>query len=384
MEHLAPNEQPPSDAERAAVLTLLKATSLGARSVAKLLSIFGSASAALGADNTTLQQVGGLNRETLESLLAARDEGFGELELERAKSLGARLLLPRNPEYPELLRMIHSPPMALYVLGENLPNKDRAVAVVGSRNASEAGIEVAHQIGAGLSMAEVSVISGMAYGIDSAAHRGALQEGGNTVAVLGSGVDVVYPKENRKLYDQIVREGAVVSELFLGAGPEKGNFPMRNRIIAGMSSATVVAEAAEKSGSLITASMALDENRLVLAVPGHPLSKRHAGCNYLIRQGASLVRHAADVLEDISPLLNLEPGAGSQASLGLTVSLEKLSEEERTVFEALDRVEAIHSDLLSERLGIDASRLGVLLMQLEMSGLIQRLAGDRYRRLAGE
>jgi DNA processing protein len=269
--------------------------------------------------------------------------------------------------------------MALFVLGQNMPHANHAVAVVGSRKATEAGIEVAHQIGAGLSLAGVTVVSGMAYGIDAAAHRGALQEGCNTVAVLGSGVDQVYPKQHRTLYDQIVRDGAVISELFLGAGPEARNFPMRNRIIAGMAAATVVAEAAEKSGSLITASLALEENRTVLAVPGHPLSKGHAGCNYLIRQGAGFVRHAADVLEDLAPELGFDPP--EQETIDFDETPVSLSPDEKKVYEELDRVEAIHSDKIADTLRMDASRLGVLLMKLEMAGLVQRLPGDRYRRL---
>jgi DNA processing protein len=381
-EYLRTADNPPGAGERAAVLNLVRATGLGARRVASLLEIFGSARAAASADETTLHQVGGLSREAIESLREAAGEGFGELELERAASLGARIVLPRDPDYPDLLRRIHAPPMALYMLGENPPKEDRAVAVVGSRAATEAGTEVAHQIGAGLSMAGVHVVSGMAHGIDGAAHRGALQEGGNTVAVLGSGVDVVYPREHRGLYDEIVRDGCVVSELFLSAGPEKRNFPMRNRIIAGMSAATVVAEAAEKSGSLITASLALDENRTVLAVPGHPLSKKHAGCNYLIRQGASMVRHAADVLEDLAPELGLTLGRGAQAGLDLGGDTEGLGDEEKRVLAVLDRVEPVHADIIADRVRIDTSRLGVLLMQLEMAGYVQRIPGERYRLLA--
>jgi len=375
-----PSLPTPTESEKIAVLNLLRATEIGAATVRKLVDIFGLAEAAVGADDGTLINVGGLKRESLEGLRSALAEGFGELELKRAESLGARILLPGDDEYPSLLLRIHNPPAALYVLGENLPEDDKAVAVVGSRNASESGIEIAHQIGAGLSKAGLFVISGMAYGIDAAAHRGALQEGGNTVAVLGSGVDVVYPSRHRRLYDEIVRDGAVISELFFGAGPETKNFPMRNRIIAGIASATVVVEAAARSGSLITASDALGENRTVFAVPGHPLSRNHEGCNYLIRQGASLVRHAGDVLEDLAPQLGLTINQ-AQESMDLDSEPEGISELELMVWRALDRMEPKHADSIADELKVDTSRLGVTLMQLEMAGLIQRVPGDRYRRL---
>ncbi|MFH0883286.1 MAG: DNA-processing protein DprA [bacterium] len=375
---------PPDDAERAAILTLLKATDVGAATVRRLIDTFGTAHAALGADDDTLERVGGLKRESLETLRSAEAEGFGERELSRAVTLGARILTPADGEYPQLLKQIHNPPAALYVLGENLPKGDRAVAVVGSRRASEPGIEVAHQIGAGLSQAGLHVISGLAYGIDAAAHRGALQERGNTVAVLGSGVDTVYPPRHRKVYDSIVRSGAVISELFLGAGPESRNFPMRNRIISGIAAATVVVEAAARSGSLITASEALNENRAVFAVPGHPLSRNYEGCNYLLRQGATLVRHAGDILEDLAPQFGLPAPGQGQFGLPLGGEPEDLDEIELRVWKALDRVEARHADEIAEELKVDASRLGVALMQLEMRGLIQRLPGDRYRRLGSK
>lgn len=389
---MSPDNQPESKSprnstdpsERASILTLLKATDVGAATVRKLIKTFDSAKAALGADDDTLERIGGLKRESLETLRAAQADGFGEAELEMAARLGARILILSDEEYPQLLKLIHNPPAALYVLGENLPTEDRAVAVVGSRRASEPGIEIAHQIGAGLSQSKLHVISGLAYGIDAAAHRGAVQEGGNTVAVLGSGVDVVYPPRHRKLYDSIIREGAVVSELFLGVGPESRNFPMRNRIISGIAAATVVVEAAARSGSLITASEALSENRSVFAVPGHPLSRNYEGCNYLIRQGATLVRHAGDILEDLAPQFGLPaPGVG-QYGLALAGDPEDLDEFELRVWKALDRVEPRHADEVAEELKVDASRLGVALMQLEMGGLIQRLPGDRYRRLGGQ
>ena len=224
------------------------------------------------------------------------------------------------------------------------------------------------------------VVSGMALGIDGAAHRGALQEGGGTVAVLGCGVDQVYPKRHRKLHAEIVRHGTVVSEFFIGAGPEAAHFPMRNRIITGLSAAVVVVEAGSRSGSLITARYALDENRPIFAVPGHPLSKGHDGVNWLLRSGAGFIRHAGDLLEDLSGPLQLEKYLAEQESFSFDDLPDDLPVEERRIVEMLDAVEGTHADKLGEKLKIDTSRLGAMLLMLELKGLVQRLPGDRYRR----
>jgi len=366
-------------AEKAAVLNLLRATQVGAKKVFKLIDHFGSARMALTADDYTLETVGELTPDQIRGVRESSAEGFGERQLEQAERLGVRVLLTTDEEYPALLRQSHHPAAALYVIGEPLPSDHKVVAVVGSRKSSEYGDEIAHQIGAGLARAGICVISGMAYGIDSAAHRGTLQEGGKTIAVFGCGVDVIYPTRNRKLYDSIIRSGAVVSELFLGAGPEGKHFPMRNRLIAWMSVGTVVVEGGMKSGSLITASLALRENREVFAVPGHPLSPGHQGCNFLLRQGAGLVRHAGDILEDLAPILGLEEQQ-KQVDLDLETVPADLEEDEKRIFELLDPVVKIHADTISSKLNIDTSRLGAMLLSMEFKGCIQRLPGDHYRR----
>jgi DNA processing protein len=375
-----PTTTTPTQAERAATLTLLRASDIGAVTVRKLQQVFGSAEMILSAGDGTLERVGGLTQDTIRSLREAEGNGFGEQQLERADKLGARVLLQDDDEYPELLRHTDNPPAVLFVLGEPLPTDGRAVAVVGSRKATEAGVEIAHQIGAGLCKADVVVVSGMALGIDGAAHRGALQEGGGTVAVLGCGVDQIYPRQHRKLYAELVRHGTVVSEFFLGAGPEARHFPMRNRIITGLSAAVVVVEAGARSGSLITARYALDENRPIFAVPGHPLSKGHEGVNWLLRSGAGFVRHAGDLLEDLTGPLQLEKYLAEQEAFSFDDLPDDLPAEERRIVESLDRVEGIHADKLGETLKVDTSRLGAMLLMLELKGLVQRLPGDNYRR----
>ncbi len=367
------------DDEKAALLNLLRATDVGVKTVRRLIERFDSAMMALSADDSTLESVGGLGREQIRTLREAEGEDFGGRELERVRALGGRVIVRGEGEYPLPLAKSPDPPVILYLLGKPLPVDGRAVAVVGRRKASAPGLELSHQIGAGLVRGGVAVVSGMALGIDSAAHRGALQEGGHTVAMFGCGLDVVYPRQHRKLYDQIVREGTLVSELFLGSAPEAKHFPMRNRIIAWTCSGTVVVEAPAKSGALITANYALQDGREVFAVPGHPLSPGHEGCNYLLRQGATPVRHAGDILEDLSPLLGLLPSAEQQA-LPLDAAPKGLDEVERKIFERLDPVEKVHADRLADELEIDTSRLGATLLGLELRGYVVRLPGDQYLR----
>lgn len=374
-------DKPSLDEEKAAVINLLKGTDLGSKTVWKLAKQFESARMVLSADDFTLERVGGLKPDTIRDIREASGNGFGEKQVESAAKLNSRILLPGEDDYPSLLLRSSSPPVLLFVLGNPLPADGRAVAVVGSRKANEPGKELAHQIGAGLASANICVVSGMAYGIDAAAHRGALQETGNTVAVLGCGIDKVYPPRHKKLRDSIAESGSVVSELFIGAGPEARNFPMRNRIIAWMSIGTVVVEAAARSGSLITASYALQENREVFAVPGHPLSPGHEGTNHLLKQGAVLTRHAGDILENVAPILGMEAGLGDQQSFDLAGIPSNMTEEEQKVYSALDPVDKIHADKLAEKVKLDTSRLSVLLLSMELKGVLHRLPGDHYIRI---
>ncbi|MBD3164989.1 DNA-protecting protein DprA [bacterium] len=376
-----PEDTVAREEEVAAVLDLLRSEKIGARTVWRLIRVFESARMTMAADDHTLERVGGLTPDSIRELREAHGNGFGAAQLERSERLGTRILLPGMNEYPPLLRRIHSPPAALFVSGKPLPTHERCVAMVGSRAASEAGLELAHQIGAGLAKADVAVISGMALGIDGASHRGCLQEGGPTVAVLGCGVDVLYPKKHRKLRDEIARHGSIVSELTMGAGPEAKHFPMRNRIIAGMSVGSVIVEAGVKSGSLITANYALQENREIFTCPGHPLSRSHEGSNWLLRQGAIPVRHAGDILEDLAARFGME-FKGRQRELPLDAVPDDLDEDETRLFHLLEAVLTMHADTVATRLAMDASRTGALLLGMELKGYIQRVPGDRYRKVS--
>lgn len=283
------------------------------------------------------------------------------------RRLGLTLLGLGDDDYPELLGHIVDPPIVLWVKGAVAVLKDPMVAVVGARAASPAGLNVARELGDELARAGLTVVSGMARGADGAAHVGALDGGGATVAVLGCGADVVYPAEHFRLAERIAESGAIVSELAPGARPLQHHFPLRNRIISGLSRAVVVIEASEKSGSLITARCALDQGRDVLAVPGAIQSGRSRGCHALIRDGARLVDSTKDILEEIGWTRAPRPATGANKSL-------QMSELEETMAPG----ESYTVDDLASRTGRPARELLAELGELELAGRINRVAGGAF------
>jgi DNA processing protein len=301
--------------------------------------------------------------------LADRLRDAADDTLERAARQGIAAVVFPDPGYPELLRAIREPPVVLWVAGDRRLDRP-AVAVVGARAASTGGLEVAGRLARELANAGLAIVSGLARGCDAAAHLGALEAHGTTIAVLGCGADVVYPPEHRGLYDRIRTNGAIVSELSPGTPPLPGHFPLRNRIISGLSRAVVIVEASEKSGSLITAACALEQGRDVMAVPGSTLSSRHRGCHALLRDGARLVETAADVLEELgwtasSEVENGNPPDGNPPD----ALLELLGSEEDS---DLDR--------LAVRSGLSIPALLERLMALELSGKVRRAPGGRFVR----
>jgi DNA processing protein len=292
--------------------------------------------------------------------------------LARAASCGVTTLSWSDADYPAALATIVDPPFVLWVRGDRARLHAPAVAIVGSRAASPYGLAVAERLSFDLASRGVTVISGLARGVDSAAHRGALAAGGVTIAVLGSGADVIYPAEHARLAGEIAQSGAVVSELIPGTPPRPLFFPLRNRVISGLSRAVVVIEAGEKSGSLITARSALDQGRDVLAVPGNVLSGRNRGAHGLLRDGAKIVESADDILEELGlPPSAVAEGQGSNAA-GATVSdpvLASLSDGEPADFDAI-----------AERSGLSPARLLPRLFDLELRGLVIRTGGGRFVR----
>lgn len=277
--------------------------------------------------------------------------------------------------YPELLKKIYDPPLLLYVKGR-LP-EERCVSIVGSRDSTRQGNETALRLAGELCRGGLAVVSGMALGIDTYAHRGALDAGGRTVAVLGSGLGRVYPQENRGLFERIAQNGAVVSEFPLQGEPERFNFPRRNRIISGMSAGTVVVEAAERSGALITASFALEQGREVFAVPGPVANKMSRGTNRLIKEGARLVQDANDILEELGMApVNVSPPAVKDASPGKG---PELSAEETRILKMVD-VKPVGMDELCSRTRIRIGDLERMLMMLEIKGYVEQVPGHRFRR----
>lgn len=331
-----------------------------------LLHAFGHPRAVFEASRVELE-CAGVKAELVEELerFAAWDEV--DRQLDRLRGVGATLVTWADVHYPALLRQIHDPPPFLYVLGELHPSDDLAVAVVGSRRPTAYGLRMARQIAGELVDYGLTVVSGLARGIDAAAHWAALKKGGRTLAVLGSGLDVLYPPEHRTLARQIALQGAVISELALGSQPDAENFPVRNRIISGLARGTVVVEAAEKSGSLITAYCALEQGREVFAVPG-PVGARSQGCHKLLRNGAKLTEGARDILEEIAPQLVCARRAegGPQLSLEGSRLIELL------------RARPLHVDELIAASGQSATQVLSTLLELELQGLVQQLPGKCF------
>ena len=353
---------------------------VGPRAAARLLERFGSAEGVFGALRAELERLR-LRPEAVESIALRDRHEAAARELERVRELGADVLVLDDGTYPALLREIADPPITLYVRGEwEACLEAPCVAMVGSRRCSTYGQNVALMLARDLAGRGVTIISGLARGIDAAAHRGALEAGGRTVAVLGTGVDEVYPRDHKKLVEEILaRGGAVVSQFPLATPPIPENFPYRNRVISGLSLGVVLVEAAENSGSLITARLALEQSREVFAVPGNITSRNSFGTNYLIKgAGAKLVQTWQDVAAELPPevaarLLPPEPKKRELAAE--TPAPADLSEDERAVFGLLAPDEPAHIDALAERSGLTMPQLTGALLGLEMRELVRQLPG---------
>jgi DNA processing protein len=361
---------------------------LGARGALSLVNRFASPAAVYHASLTELEACG-LSPQVATAIHAQQGLAAAEKEVGKAGKLKCHVLPLSSASYPPLLRQIADPPLVLYVKGDKDALAKHAIAIVGARRPSAYGSSVAHKLGGDLAQRGLVVVSGMARGIDSASHRGALEANGKTVAVLGSGVDVVYPRENKLLAARIVDHGAIVSEFPIGTHPAPENFPIRNRVISGLALGTVIVEAAEYSGSLITARMALEQNREVYAVPGNITSPQSFGPNLLIKQGAKLVDQWLDVVEEFPAsvrmqLLSLagasETTAPASASGAARPAGPGLSEEEKAVYESLRVDEAAYVDSICITASLPQSQVLAALLNLELSGLVRQLPGMNFMR----
>ncbi len=351
---------------------LSKLPYLGPRTCRQLVDYFGGPEKVLSATLQALSRVPGLRGKAVTSITHQMDKIEIDKDLKRIAELGIEVISFKDPRYPVNLETIFDPPFLLYVRGRLKKEDADALAIVGTRRATVYGKLTARRLARDLAREGITVVSGMARGIDTEAHRGALEAGGRTIAVLGCGVDTVYPPENRGLMEEIIKKGAVVSEFSLGEEPDAPHFPQRNRIISGLSKGVLVVEAPLKSGALITANFALDQGRDVLAVPGNINSPNSHGTNQLIKEGAKLVESMEDVLEEMnfSELAPLKKEKIKAESLSL-------SPEEKEIFNLL-KEEPSHIDLLVRFSRLPASKVGELLMRLQIKGLVRELPGKLF------
>jgi len=341
-----------------------------------LISKFGSPKCVFEAKPKELQRVEGIGEKTIYALNNFSEWDKVDKEVSRINKLGFQLKHFHGSNYPKNLLAIYNPPPFLYLKGDILREDDIAIAIVGTRVPDRYGRFVTEEIAGELGARGITVVSGMARGIDSIAHYGALKRGGRTIAVLGSGLDVIYPPENKKLGEWISSQGAVVSEFPIGTAPDSVNFPKRNRIISGLSLGVVVVQASDKSGSLITASFALEQNREVFAVPGNIGNRLSQGANKLIKQGAKLVESVDDILTEIEAFKDLTARRSSDCSL--TSMLSALTQDERGVYSVL-KDKSLHIDEIIKLTGMDPARALSVLLSLELNGVVVQLPAKMFQ-----
>jgi DNA processing protein len=364
---------------REAFVALNMVEHVGPVRVKQLLDHFGDAPAILAAREHQLLRVQGIGGETAHAIAHWETSIDLQGELRRIREYGCEILIQADEAYPDLLRHIYDPPIVLYVKGQ-LTHKDKnSVAMVGSRMTTHYGLEVARKLAYQLAYLNVTVISGGARGIDTAAHQGALSAKGRTIAVLGTGINIVVPPENAGLFERITANGAVITQFPFNRNGDRQSFPIRNRIVAGMTLGTVVVEANLTSGALITANMAVEYGRQLFAVPGRIDSPRSRGCHDLIKKGAKLCESVEDILSEFEYLF---PAARPSTALGENRVLPalELSENEQKVYDAVGQDEPTIDDVI-RRSGLPSSAVSVALLGLEMKHAIKQLPGRIYVRM---
>jgi DNA processing protein len=337
----------------------------------RLLQRFGSAEGVFRAKAKDLERIEGIGPKVIAALRRFDWGSRVEEEIRGTERKGARIITWDDGEYPALLKEIYDPPPMLYLKGSLSAQDSRAIAVVGSRYPTLYGQGAAERIARGLSQRGITVVSGLARGIDSCAHRGALAGGGRTVGVLGCGIDVVYPPENRDLFERVAGQGAILSEFPLGTPPDRDHFPTRNRLISGISFGVAIVEATLRSGSLITARFALEQGREVFAVPGNVDSPRSAGTNRLIKEGAKLVMKAEDIIEEIFPAWGTMPAMKPSAG--------PFTAEEERVFSVLGP-QFKHIDEIIAQTSLSSAKVSSILLSLELAGQVKQIPGMRFAR----
>jgi DNA processing protein len=358
-----------NDKEKLIVLNMVE--DLGSVRIQNLLRHFGSLDKIFKAGESELKKAENIGPKIAFRIIQSVKEIDIKKELGLIKKAGVKVITFLDAEYPVNLKNIYDPPMLLYVKGDILPRDNTAMAVVGSRRASFYGAQTAEKFGFELASRGVTVVSGLARGIDCAAHKGALKAGGRTLAVLGSGLSNIYPEEHKSLAEDISRSGAVISEYPMMTIPDKGNFPKRNRVVSGLSLGVLVVEAAERSGALITSDIALEQGREVFAVPGKVDSVTSRGTNKLIKQGAKLAEAAEDIMEELRVKIDAEV---KEKCPGPLLELDK---ENSLVYNLLSS-EPRHIDELSEMSGINITEISGILTGLEIKKIARQLPGKNF------
>lgn len=372
-------EQPAElDQDVADTLTLSMLPGLGPRTLASLLEQFGDATAVLAASGQEISSVPGIGPKLTHTIATARDHVDAAAVAIWCQQNDVSIVCWDDEGYPQMLDDLADAPPILFVRGEIIAEDEIAVAIVGTRHATPYGLKQAERFGYGLAKAGVTVVSGLARGIDAAAHQGALNGGGRTIAVLGSGLGQIYPAEHQGLAKAVAADGAVISEYAPDAKPRGGMFPQRNRLIAGLSLGTLVVEAPDRSGALITARLAGEQNRDVFAIPGPITSRASRGANQLIRDGAKLVQNVEELLEELGPIGRpVVTDSGQEIRSGSELNLNDI---ERQVLHVIDPT-STSIDAVIEKSGLPAHRVMAIISVLEMRRLIRRLSGQYVSRV---
>jgi DNA processing protein len=380
----APNATPDLDTpkQRRALIALSLVSGIGPGRLRALLAAFQTPVAVMNAPLHALKRVDGIGTQTAKAVRAFDDYATVEAEMERAARMNAMLITPWSERFPERLRHIYDPPAFLWMRGSLLPADARAVAIVGTRRCTDHGRAQAHRFAGELVRHGFTIVSGLAYGIDAAAHKGALDAGGRTLAVLGSGLGRIYPQKHTRLAARAADHGAVLSEYGLTAKPDASNFPERNRIVSGLTLGTLVVESHSEGGALITARMAVEQNREVFALPGNLGKDASVGTNHLIQRGhAKLVMTVEDILEELPvPAQASTASPDADASSSTPDPAASLEGDARILYDALTDT-PVHIDHLCVETGVSPSAALTALLELEFSGLVRQLAGKQFRRM---
>lgn len=359
--------------ERNYIMWLNSLMSINADIKRELINALGSAENLWNAGRKKILSTKILSEEKVEFLIKSRYKYDMDKELEKLYHSDAEFITFTDKEFPIQLTAMNEPPIGIYIIGKLPDSSYPMISIVGSRRVSEYGASVCDKFSRELAEAGVTVVSGMAMGIDAIAHKGAIEGGGKTIAVLGTGVDVCYPVVNTNIYNEIKMNGCIISEFPLGTKAYKANFPYRNRIIAGLSRATIVIEAAERSGSLITANRAIENSRIVMAVPGNITSKLSKGCNDLIRKGCVPVTCTQDIFDELNIKLTKRELKNSEKDI------IPLAKDEKMLYDCIS-YEPITADELVEKLDMDTREVTCLLTMLELKGCIKRMSGQKVVR----